>query len=117
MSIAAQFEKHFTDTPRTRVDIEEIPDGEGHLVLYATPLTVRDRMKLRKMPTKDEAEFEVELIILKAQLEDGSKAFSREDKPILMNNTDWRIITRLVDAITGASVRQVEKNSGTIPSE
>ena len=117
MSLASLFEEHFEATPRVRIEIPEIESNGKALVLYAEPLTYKDRVKLRKMPTKDETEFEVELIILKAQLENGTKAFGREDKQILMSKTDWRIITRIADAITGASLGQVEKNSGTIPSE
>lgn len=111
MSVADLFKEHYEAAARTRIEIPEMDHDGVPLVLFASPLTVKDRVKLRKMPTKDEAEFEVDLIILKCEMEDGDKAFLREDKPTLMATTDWRIITRIADAITGANVRQVEKNS------
>lgn len=63
---------------------------------------MNDRKALRAAADGDEAEFMVRLVILKCELEDGTKAFDLSDKPKLMKQVDPNIIQRIAAKIAEA---------------
>ena len=115
MSIADLIKEHFEAAGRVRIEVPEIKEDGKPLVLYSQPLTVKDRLKLRQIPVKGEAEYEVELVMMKCELEDGSKAFNRDDKPVLMKAADWRVIATIADKITGQGLADLEKKLRSDP--
>ena len=86
--------EHYRDRERV-----EIPVPEWDVTLYATPLTIKQRQKIRRAAGDDGLAFMVELLITKAELKDEGRAFSREDKHDLLNEVDAAIIERVADKI------------------
>lgn len=103
MSILDRAKAHFDSQGVKKIEIPEWPDEKGNpTILYATPVSMNDRRSLRAVADGDESEFLVRLVILKCELEDGSKAFDLSDKPMLMKKVDPNIIQRIATKIAEA---------------
>lgn len=104
MSILDRAKSHFDSYGVKKIEIPEWPDESGKpTILYSSPVSMNDRKSLRKSADGDEAEFLVRLVILKCELEDGTKAFDLSDKPMLMKNVDPNIIQRIANKIAEVS--------------
>lgn len=100
MSILDRAKAHFDEQGIKKIVIEEWRDDSGNpTVLYTKPVTMNDRKAMRAAANGDEAEFMVRLVILKCELEDGTKAFDLSDKPMLMKQVDPNIIQRIANKI------------------
>ena len=100
MSILDRAKAHFDSQGVKKIEVPEWADDKGNpTVLYSGPVTMNDRKALRTAADGDEAEFLVRLVILKCELEDGSKAFDLSDKPMLMKKVDPNIIQRIANKI------------------
>lgn len=103
MSILDRAKAHFDSQGVKKIEVPEWPDDKGNpTILYSGPVTMNDRKALRTAADGDEAEFLVRLVILKCELEDGTKAFDLSDKPMLMKKVDPNIIQRIANKIAEA---------------
>lgn len=113
MSIASRIAAKRAERDRSFVEIDEWGD-DTPLKLYFTDMTARDIERIQRKhkdflsnPTLSAM---VEAIILKCEDENGDKAFSLEDKPILMGETIG-VIAKVFGAVLGAvDVEDHEKN-------
>jgi hypothetical protein len=99
---------------RVRVEVPEWGDDEP-LVIFAGELLVGEFSKIqRKHPdflNNQTIEALVDLIIMKAETDQGDKAFDLDDKPILMRqplNTVADVATRIMGGMN--TVEDAEKN-------
>lgn len=100
MSILDRAKAHFDSQGVKKIEVPEWADDNGNpTILYSSPVSMNDRKALRQAADGDEAEFMVRLVILKCELEDGSKAFDLSDKPMLMKKVDPNIIQRIASKI------------------
>lgn len=104
-----------TSLEQVKVSVEEWGDGEKPLVLYAAPLLAGEFSRLQKKhkdfinnPTADAL---VDLIIMKAQDENGEKVFDLEDRPILLRQPIGTV-TSVATALMGnlADFEETVKN-------
>lgn len=103
MSILDRAKAHFDSQGIKKIEVPEWADEDGNpTILYSKPVSMSDRKSLRAAADGDEAEFLVRLIILKCELEDGTKAFDLSDKPMLMSKVDPNIISRIANKIAEA---------------
>lgn len=104
--------KHLVDEPKT-IRVPEWDDEGEEFVVYATPLTLQERVRLNKHAANP-IEMTAELLIFKAKDKDGKPLFGKEDKPDLMRAVDADVIARIAKQIIGASdddlVEEAEKN-------
>ena len=113
MSIASRIAAKRAERDRSFVEVDEWGD-DTPLKLYFTEMTARDIERIQRKhkdflsnPTLSAM---VEAIILKCEDENGDKAFSLEDKPILMGETIG-VIAKVFGAVLGAvDVEDHEKN-------
>lgn len=113
MSIASRIAAKRAERDRSFVEVDEWGD-DIPLKLYFTDMTARDIERIQRKhkdflsnPTLSAM---VEAIILKCEDENGDKAFSLEDKPILMGETIG-VIAKVFGAVLGAvDVEDHEKN-------
>lgn len=113
MSIASRIAAKRAERDRSFVEVDEWGD-DTPLKLYFTDMTARDIERIQRKhkdflsnPTLSAM---VEAIILKCEDENGDKAFSLEDKPILMGETIG-VIAKVFGAVLGAvDVEDHEKN-------
>ncbi len=89
-------------------------DGDEFTV-YATPLTLQDRVILTRN-NPNQIEMAANILILKAKDKEGKPLFGKEDKPDLMRAASSSVIKRISEAIVDgsnadeAAVEEAEKN-------
>ena len=90
-------------------------DEDGQVSVYSSSLTAGDLHKLQRKH-KDFLNTQtidgmIDLILMKAENEDGSKAFTLEDKPILMRE-DVNVIAEIAAEMFGdiSDAEELEKN-------
>lgn len=114
MSIAKRIAAKRAAQERGCVEVDEWGEDGQPLRLYFHPVTARDVEKVqRKHPNfLDRASLAamVEMIIEKAEDEAGDRAFTIEDKPILMGETIGVIATVFGAIFSATSVESHEKN-------
>lgn len=100
------------DAPeRKRVDMTEFW-GEGSII-FATPLTARDITRITRrhkdFQSNPSIEAMVDLLIWKAEDENGDKVFTVEHRPMLIRRP-LPEITAAIAVIEGVDTEDVEKN-------
>lgn len=90
MSDIDKVTSHFAEKKRRSVEIEE-----WGVTYWIKPLTVAETRRLFQSAKKDEVTMLVDAIIMKAEKENGDKAFSVADKDKLLNEADVDIIKTL----------------------
>ena len=114
MSLAKRIAAKRSERDRGVVEVAEWGEGDDALHLYFTEVSARDIEKVqRKYPdflTNPSMSAMVEMIIAKCEDQNGDKAFTLEDKPILLGET-VSVIAKVFGAIFNAdSVEEHEKN-------
>lgn len=91
MSLAKRIAAKRSDQQRGFVDVEEWGEGGNTLRLFFTPVSARDiekvQRKYKDFLTNTSLGAMVEMIIEKCEDEKGDKAFTLEDKAILMGES------------------------------
>lgn len=113
MSIASRIAAKRAERERGSVEVEEWGD-DAPLLLYFSEVTARDIERIQRKhkdflasPTLSAM---VETIILKCEDENGDKAFTMEDKPVLMGETVG-VIAKVFGAVLGSTdAEEHEKN-------
>lgn len=114
MSLAKRIAAKRAEQERSCVDVNEWGEDGEPLRLYFTQVSARDIEKVqRKHPnflndTKISAM--VEMIIIKAELENGDAAFTLEDKSLLMGEPVGVIAKVFGEVFSSTSVEEHEKN-------
>ena len=114
MSIAKRIAAKRAEKAREVVEVPEWGEGDDPLRLYFGPVTARDIEKLQRKHPRFLSDVTmagmVDMIIEKCEDEKGDKAFTLEDKPILMGEPVG-LVTRVFSAVfSAASVEEHEKN-------
>jgi|GEM_PF-1209238 len=86
--------------------------SEWGVTLYFTPLTTNDILAVEermseedgKDPNKNQLEKRVYLLIQKAELEDGSRAFTWGDRIELLESAEWAVLQRVIAFMYASSV-------------
>lgn len=93
---------HFEGLARCSISVPEWGESEGEpLILYFTRWVPADWQKIRtKAVPGDEAGTMVNIIILKAEDEQGNKLFTLEDKPELLRQASSATVERIVKLIS-----------------
>lgn len=114
MSIAALIAEKRKENRRV-ISISEWGDDDAPMQLYSGPITAGDINKLQRKHkdflNNQTIDAMVDLIILKAETKEGEKAFTLEDKPILMREPVTVISTLAADMFGDVeSIEEQEKN-------
>jgi len=114
MSLAKRIAAKRSEQQRGFSDVEEWGEGDHPLRLYFTEISARDIEKVqRKYPkflSDTSMSAMVEMIILKCEDEAGDKAFTLEDKAILLGETVSVIASVFGAIFSGDSAEDHEKN-------
>jgi hypothetical protein len=110
MSILEQAEAHFDGIGRRSISVPEWGKEGKPAVITWMPMTVLQQRAV--LAGKDPGpELKVDVLILKAQDENGNKLFSEMDKHRLMTKVDPAVVDRIATAILKApNVDETEKN-------
>ncbi len=114
MSIAKRIAAKRSEQERSFAEVEEWGEADQPLRLFFGPVTARDIEKVqRKHPnflTNTTMGAMVEMIIAKCEDEAGEKAFTLEDKVVLMGEPINVIAKLFGDVFASDSVEDHEKN-------
>ena len=106
--------KQLVDSP-IEIRVPEWDVDGDEFIIYATPLTLQDRVTLTRN-NPNQLEMAANILILKAKDKDGNLLFGKEDKPDLMRAASSSVIKRISEAIVDgsnadeAAIEQAEKN-------
>ena len=115
MSTLAENIRRNRSKPRTKITVEAWSDGSEAAVIYASPLTAGDIDRIQKKHKDFLSNMSiaamVDLIILKAETAEGEKAFTLEDRPVLMRES-LTVISDVAGQMFGEpeSIEEMEKN-------
>jgi hypothetical protein len=114
MSLARRIAAKRADQQRGFVDVEEWGEGETPLRLFFTSVSARDiekvQRKYKDFLTNTSLGAMVEMVIEKCEDQKGDKAFTLEDKPILMSEPVG-LIAKVFGAVFNAgSIEDHAKN-------
>jgi hypothetical protein len=109
MSILQQIKETVGSVDRRKIVIEG--PGGSPVTLFATPVSMADidRAK-RKNDDMSSGDFMAEIVILVCQLEDGSKAFTLEDKAGLIRLPAGILLSIFNQVFNVASIEDHAKN-------
>jgi hypothetical protein len=114
MSIAKQIAAKREAKDRSFAEVEEWGEEDQPLRLYFATVSARDIEKIQRKHKNFLVEATmasmVEMIILKCETEDGERAFSLEDKPILMGEPLGVIAKLFGDILRTDTVEDHVKN-------
>ena len=114
MSIAKQIAAKRQAQGRSFAEVEEWGEEDKPLRLYFAPVSARDIEKVQRkykgFLTEATMGAMAEMIILKCETEDGEKAFSLEDKSVLMGEPVGVIAGLFGSIFNVDSVEDHEKN-------
>ena len=110
MSIIDQATSHYLNQEKLVILVPEWGTNGNPLQIHVFPMTMAEINMIQKMAKKDASSIEhaANIIIVKARDLDGNRLFKLEDKDALMNKTDYRVITKITEAIESRFFSEVE---------
>ena len=112
MDLIERIKAHYDGLGRKRIEVPEWGDEHGPLVIYARPMTLREKNRIFGRAEKGASlEALADLVILKAEDEEGRKLFRPEDRLALITHAEADVIARVAAEISAVdSVEDHEKN-------
>lgn len=111
MNVLDKAKSHYRDLGRKRIEVPEWGEPGSPFLVFSSPMTVAEREKLREMGNADGAEMFVDVLIQKAEDEQGNKCFSPKDRHDLTYKVDARVVSAIaLQILAGPSNKDLEKN-------
>ena len=110
--IIERVKAHRESLGRKVIEVEEWPDDDGHpTIIYAQPITIAELRKWYKGISSDDISVLVDVIIGKAENEEGGRVFTLEDKQPLLRTAEYSVVSRVAGEILDhADQDTLEKN-------
>jgi hypothetical protein len=100
--------QHYDAKGKLKIEVPEWADEEFDGCIYYTPVTLIERNKLMPELKKENLDFIVAVIVMKAEDEDGNKLFDLKDKLKLKQHADYHLLDNLANQILqGVTVEEV----------
>ena len=93
--IANAISAHFNALKAQSIEVPEWKENGLPTLLYFDPVTVGERIELEQY----EEDYLVRVLIKKAQLPDGSPAFTLADRALLLNGASAAVVSRIANRI------------------
>ena len=90
---------HATEQTRPVIEVPEWGDENGPLKIYVRPLSMEQVSLLELSSAKDKFKALVDLIVMKAEREDGARVFQAKEKAALMSVADSELVIRVAEEI------------------
>ena len=104
MSMIEKATKHYASQNRLIIDVPEW-DTQIHIL----PMTMAEVNMIQKIANKKASNIEqaVNMIIVKAKDADGNRLFSLSDRDTLLQNADYRVVSRIARQKSKAIYSQI----------
>lgn len=112
MAAIDQLKAHFSAQSVRVIEVPEWGEANAPLLIYAKPLTLADKQKLRRLAMEGgEMEVLAHTLIIKATDGEGQPLFTVADKHDLMHKVDPDVLARVASQITRPrSTDELQKN-------
>jgi len=97
--LAQKIKERSRNVQPKRVEVPELGDDNGPLVVYLHPLTLQQRSKILPLAAKNDLTALAKTVALSARTEDGEAVFDLEDEKMMARSKDSGWIVRLAGMI------------------
>ncbi len=114
MSIINQVTKHYAAQERLIIHVPEWGDGDNPLEIHVLPMTMAEVNMMQKIASKKATNIEqaANIIIVKSRDKDGKRLFSLTDRDKLLQEADYKVVSRIAEKIEARFFGDMETHKG-----
>ncbi len=114
MSVIDRATAHYAKQERLIISVPEWGDESGALEIHVFPMTMAEVNLMQKVASKKASNIEqaANVIIVKAKDKDGNRLFTLNDRDKLMQQADYRVVSRIAERIESHFFGDVETHKG-----
>ena len=102
---------HFSAQEIRTIEVPEWGDGDGPLMIYVEPFTLREQGRLAKSSGGgNDANVLADVLIMKCLDAEGNKMFGLDDKRQLQTKVDAAVLARVATEIMAVDTDELAKN-------
>jgi hypothetical protein len=101
MSVINRATAHYAAQERLVISVPEWGDDKGPLEMHVLPMTMSEVNMMGKIASKKASNIEqaANIIVVKAKDKDGKRLFTITDRDKLMQEADYRVVSRIAEKI------------------
>jgi hypothetical protein len=114
MSVINRVTEHYAKQERLIIAVPEWGEGDVHLEIHVLPMTMAEVNLMQKIASKKASNLEqaANIIVVKAKDKDGKRLFSVTDRDKLMQEADYRVVSRIAEKIESHFFGDMETHKG-----
>jgi hypothetical protein len=114
MSVINRATAHYASQERLIISVPEWGDDKEPLEIHVFPMTMAEVNMMGKIASKKATNIEqaANVIVVKAKDKDGKRMFSVSDRDKLMQEADYRVVSRIAERIEEHFFGDMEKHKG-----
>ena len=122
MSVIENVTTHYAEQQRLVIQVPEWGKNGVPLEVHVFPMTMSDVNNMQKIASKKASNIEqaANIIVVKAKDKDGKRLFALADRDKLLNQADWRVVSRIAEQIEEhffGDIEEVKGNSEAIHTD
>ena len=114
MSVINRATAHYAKQERLIIHVPEWGDDKEALEIHVFPMTMAEVNMMGKIASKKASNIEqaANIIVVKAKDKDGKRLFSVSDRDKLMQEADYRVVSRIAEKIEEHFFGDMETHKG-----
>lgn len=114
MSVINRVTEHYAKQERLIMTVPEWGEGDVPLEIHVLPMTMAEVNLMQKIASKKASNLEqaANIIVVKAKDKDGKRLFTITDRDKLMQEADYRVVSRIAEKIESHFFGDVETIKG-----
>lgn len=116
MSVIDQAIEHYATQEKLVISIPEWGTKTDPLQIHVFPMTMAEVNMIQRISKKNASNIEhaANIIIIKARDINGNRLFKLEDKDVLMQKVDYRVVSRIAENIESRFFGDIETHKGNL---
>lgn len=116
MSVIDRATSHYAQQEKLVIAVPEWGEGDAPLEIHVFPMTMAEVNMMQKIASKKASNIEqaANIIVVKAKDSDGKRLFSIADRDKLMQNADYRVVSRIAERIEEHFFGDIEEHKGNL---
>ena len=114
MSVIDRATSHYALQEKLIIAVPEWGEDDTPLEIHVFPMTMAEVNMMQKVASKKASNIEqaANIIVVKAKDKDGKRLFSISDRDKLMQNADYRVVSRIAERIEEHFFGDIEEHKG-----
>lgn len=114
MSVIDRATAHYAKQERLIIAVPEWGDGDVPLEIHVFPMTMAEVNMMQKIASKKASNIEqaANIIVVKTKDKDGKRLFTITDRDKLMQQADYRVVSRIAERIEEHFFGDIEEIKG-----